>query len=401
MVSGLDHWSRGLLAEGPAVPRRAVLYRWTLVLCIIGATMIAMLGTVPDLSPDLRRWSGPAERLGLGLMSLDYALRLRLAWTMGDDWHERWAAMARYAFSPYGVFDFLAVVPLLLGEVLGLPRDADTVFGILRFLKLARYSPALETLGAVVLTEMRPLLAALFIIILLAIAAATVMYFAERDANPNFASVPHALWWAIVTLTTVGYGDVVPITALGRMLGSAVAVLGLCMFALPASILATGFAEEMRRHDFVVNWHLVARVPFFSRLQASQIAEISALLKPYRAVRGEVLVREGDIGDCMYFLVSGQVEGQGRSGLMFSLKAGDFFGEIAVLQRCPRTASVKAASRCQLLVLEARDFEKFVAGYPDLMMRIWEVARQRMGQPEPVEETDEAAKEAHVYEDTS
>jgi voltage-gated potassium channel len=401
MLSGLDHWSRGLLAEGPAVPRRALVYRWLLMPCIVGATLISMIHTLPELPPNLVWWSNLAEQAGLAFMTFDYALRLRLAWTMGDDWHERWASLGRYGLSAYGIFDFMAVVPFLFGEAVGLPHDAETVFGLIRFLKLARYSPALETLGAVVLTEMRPLLGSLFIMILLSIFGAAVLYFAERDINSAFASVPQSLWWAIVTLTTLGYGDVVPITPLGKMLGSAVAVLGLCMFALPASILATGFAEEMRRHDFVVNWHLVARVPFFSRLQASQIAEIAALLKPYRAVRGEVLVREGDIGDCMYFLVSGQVEGLGRGGLAFMLKAGEFFGEIALLQRCPRTATIKAASRCQLLVLESRGFERFVAGYPDLMTRIWEVARQRMGQPEPPHDDANGKPEGRVFEDVS
>jgi voltage-gated potassium channel len=184
------------------------------------------------------------------------------------------------------------------------------------------------------------------------------------------------MWWSVVTLATLGYGDVVPMTVLGKVLGGGVAILGLCMFALPASILASGFTEEMRRQNFVSTWHLVARVPFFNRLQASQIAEIASVLKVYRAVRGEVLMREGDLGETMYFLVSGQVEAR-REGLGFMLAAGDFFGEIALLERCPRTATVKAVTRCQLLILDARDFHKVVAAYPDLMDAIRETAQAR------------------------
>jgi voltage-gated potassium channel len=380
-VARLDEWVQGLLADGPMAPRRAQLYRWMLTLAILGSTAIAIINTAPDPWGGFAPLAALAERGGLAVMTLDYVLRLRRAFADHGEDESGWAAVGRYAFSPYGVFDFLAVVPFLLSEVVGISRDADTVFGILRFFKLARFSPALETLGAVILTELRPLLAALFIIVMLAISAATVLYFAERGANPLFASVPQALWWAIVTLTTVGYGDVVPITALGRMLGAVVAVLGLCMFALPASILASGFTEEMRRHDFVANWQLVAKVPFFAKLSAGQIAEIAALLKPHRAVRGEVVMREGDMGESMYFIVNGQVEGTSH-GHTFTLKAGDFFGEIALIERCPRTATVKALTRCMFLILDVRDFQKFVAGYPDLLVVIWETARQRMAQAE-------------------
>ena len=370
-------WMRSLIADTPFPPRRVVVYRATLVLCIVLSTAIAIIDTVPEAWGDyetLERWVGG---LLLVVLTADYFLRLFDAGFNRIEDESPWAAFLRYALSPYGIFDFLAVVPFLVGEAFNLPHDVETLFGILRFLKLARYSSALETLGVVVLHELRPLLAALFIMLLLAISASTLLYFAERTVNPGFATVPHAMWWAIVTLTTVGYGDVAPMTPLGKLLGSGVAVLGLCMFALPASILASGFAEEMKRQNFVSTWHLVAKVPFFTRLQASQIAEIAGLLKLSRAIKGEVLMREGDTGECMYFIVSGQVEVMGKAGT-FILKTGDFFGEIALIERCPRTATVKAASRCQLLILDARDFHKFVAHDPALLEVIWETARSRM-----------------------
>ncbi len=361
-------------------PGHAILYRWFLGLCIIGATAISTIDTVPHPWGAAKPWVVLAAQATLTVMFIDYLLRLRLAWHGNGEVGGGWRGLRRYALGVYGVFDFLAAVPFMVGPVTGgLPLDAATMFGVLRFLKLARYSPALETLGTVLLSELKPLVAALFIIILLAVTSATALYFAERGVNPNIRTVPQALWWAIITLTTVGYGDVVPVTVLGKLINAVVAVLGLCMFALPASILATGFAEEMRRRDFVSNWHLVAKVPFFDRLHAGQIAQIAALLKPYRATRGEVLVREGDMGDSMYFIVSGQVEGRNRNG-RFVLRAGEFFGEIALVESCRRTATIAALTRSQLLVLDARDFQKFVSGYPDLMMAIWETARQRLAQ---------------------
>lgn len=372
MTKAMD-WLKGLVAEGPFPPRRAAAYRVLLVAAILASTAIAVLDTVPGL------WSGyeGAERLvlhlALALLAVDYLLRLTAAW----GGQGRWPAVLHYATSPYGVFDFLAVVPFVVGEVLDLPRDSATIFGIIRFLKLARYSPALETLGTVILAELRPLASSLFIMVLLVISTSTLLYFVERTDNPAFASVPQAMWWSVVTLATLGYGDVVPATVLGKVLGGGVAILGLCMFALPASILASGFNEEMRRQNFITTWHLVAQVPFFHSLQASQIAEIASVLKVYRAVRGEVLMREGDLGETMYFLVSGQVEVR-RGGTSFMLSTGDFFGEIALIERCPRTATVKTLTRCQLLILDARDFHKVVAAYPNLMDTIRETARTRL-----------------------
>ncbi|MBI2235710.1 MAG: ion transporter [Magnetospirillum sp.] len=373
-------WLGGMLADGPFPPRRAAFYRAALIACILLSTTVAIVDTVPDDVWGTTRWAVKlAENATLVVLALDYLLRMVQAWHRPAEGQSEWAALSAYLTSPFGIFDFLAVVPFILGEILQLPRDGETVFGILRFVKLARYSPALETLGSVVLNELRPLMAALFIMLILGISASTVLYFVERSVNPGFASIPHAMWWAIVTLATVGYGDVVPTTGLGRTLGGVVAVLGLCMFALPASILASGFAEEMRRQNFVSTWHLVAKVPFFARLQASQIAEIAALLKVYRAVKGEVLMREGDTGESMYFIVNGQVEVRGRAGT-FILKNGDFFGEIALIERCPRTATVRALTRCQMLILDARDFHKFVGHDAGLLEIIWETARKRMKQ---------------------
>jgi voltage-gated potassium channel len=283
-----------------------------------------------------------------------------------------------YAFGIYGFFDFLAVLPLFMALV-GIPLspDAHTIIGIMRFLKLARYSPALGILASAVIEERKPLTAALFIIALLAIAAATTMYFIERETNPLFATVPHSLWWAIVTLTTVGYGDVTPASPLGKMFNSIVAVLGLCMFALPASILATGFAEEVKRRTFMNTWNLVAKVPMFSSLHAGQIAEIAGLLRSQRVSSGTDVITEGEVGDSMYFIVSGQLVAKTAHG-NFTLHPGSFFGEVALIKRSPRMATVTATQQCQLLVLPLLDFQNFVSKYPELLEVIRKTAQKRL-----------------------
>ncbi|MCA1908002.1 MAG: cyclic nucleotide-gated ion channel/potassium channel family protein [Magnetospirillum sp.] len=366
---GAAAWWRGTLGGEPSASRRAQFYRAVLVAVILCFTGMTAIDTMPGIWGEAETVIRHLGHACIAMLAVDYLLRLVAAKGEGR--------LAGYAFGIYGLFDVLAFAPVLAGALLGWSHDVETAFGILCFLKLARYSPALETLGVVLMAELRPLASAMFIMALLVLLTSTLLYFVERDINPGMASIPQTMWWSVVTLATLGYGDVVPISALGKVMGAGVAVLGLGMFALPASILASGFTEEMRRRNFVNTWHLVAKVPFFSELQATQIAQVAALLKLVRVIKGENVVRAGDAGDCMYFIVSGQVEVSGAAGT-FVLKAGDFFGEIALLERRPRTATVRALSRCHLLVLDARDFQQFTASSPEILETIRRTAQSRL-----------------------
>jgi voltage-gated potassium channel len=359
-------------------PARARAYRMGMIATVVVTTLITMMDTVDGFWGPYERTARTVEILTVVVMAADYVLRIAFARR-----EKKQGGVRGYLVGPYGIFDFLAVVPFVVGKMLDLPDEGNIIVGLFAFLKLARYSPALETLSVVVLQEIRPLTSALFIMLLLALISSTTLYFVERGANPDgFGSIPRAMWWSIVTLATLGYGDVVPSTPLGKVMGAGTAVLGLCMFALPASILASGFAEEMRRRSFLSTWTLVAKVPFFTSLPAQQIAEIASLLRLYRSIKDEILVREGEMGDCMYFIVSGAVEVSARQG-RFILRDGEFFGEIALLRQSPRTATVKALTRCQLLILDARDFNRFVEHYPDLLATIVETADQRLAEMTP------------------
>ena len=113
------------------------------------------------------------------------------------------------------------------------------------------------------------------------------MYLAERHVQPDkLGTIPDAMWWAIVTLGTIGYGDVVPVTALGKVIAGVTIFLGLIMIALPVGIIATAFADEIHRRDFVVTWAMVARVPLFAGLDAAEIADIMRLLRAQQVEPG-------------------------------------------------------------------------------------------------------------------
>jgi voltage-gated potassium channel len=119
---------------------------------------------------------------------------------------------------------------------------------IFRIAKLARYSEALRSIGRVLEAKREELIVTFLAGAMLLVVSATVMYFAENAAQPEaFSSIPASIWWGVATLTTVGYGDVYPVTAVGRLIGSFVAVLGVGMFALPAGILGSGFLDELQK----------------------------------------------------------------------------------------------------------------------------------------------------------
>jgi voltage-gated potassium channel len=119
---------------------------------------------------------------------------------------------------------------------------------LFRVLKLGRYSESLNRIGRVVKSKRADLAASVFFIVVLIVIASSLMYHAEFEAQPDkFASIPATMWWAVSALTSVGYGDIYPVTGWGKLLASVIAILGIGLFALPTGILASGFAEEARQ----------------------------------------------------------------------------------------------------------------------------------------------------------
>lgn len=350
-----------------------------LIALVLASVLVALAQTDSALVAAHGRAFDDVETLSALVFTLEYLLRLWIA-PESKKLLRRSDSRARrdYAVSTRGIIDLLAIAPFWLNLAWPLDPDLLVQLQVLRVLKLMRYSSAIETLGSVLRNEIRPLIAAAVIMLTLLVVFSTLMYLAERHAQPDkFGSSIDALWWGVVTLATVGYGDVVPITTLGRVLGGFTVILGLGMFALPAAILASGFAEEIRKRNFVVTWNLVAKVPLFSDLPAIRIAEIAAMLKPRSAERGEAVVRKGERADCMYFLVSGEADVIVPPAPV-RLHAGDFFGEIALLVDTRRTADVIAVSLNQLLMLPVNDFRSLLAAHPELKDQLERVARERL-----------------------
>jgi voltage-gated potassium channel len=359
--------------------------KYLLILGIAGSVSAAIWDTVPDLSPATLTLLGLVSVVTFIVFAMEYVGRVVSA--AGRDPAAAAAPLTaawHYIRSPLGVIDALVVLPQL-GHALGLLGPEWARLGaVLAVVKIARYARAIPLVTTVFRNEGRPLLAALTVMLVLLVLAASVMYTLEHDAQPRlFSSIPVSLWWAIVTIATVGYGDMAPITVGGRIFAGVTMLIGIAMFAVPAGILATGFASEIRRRDFVVTWNTVAKVPLFAGLDAAGIASIARLLKPQIAPAHYAIVRRGEPATAMFFIMAGEVEVDVQPHPV-RLRGGQFFGEIALLKDSLRTASVTALTEVQLLALEASDFRNLMEQYPDLRVRIAKVAEGRLtGEPPP------------------
>ena len=257
-----------------------------------------------------------------------------------------------------------------------------------RILKLTRYSPALQTFAAVIRNERRSIIAAFLVMLIMLIAASSLIFLAERNAQPEkFASIPDAMWWAIATLTTVGYGDVTPVTALGKLLGGVVMLTGIALFVLWTGIFASSFAAELRKRDFVVSWNMVAQVPAFASLDATAIAEIARFLDAVVVPERYTIVRRGEQADCMYFIASGEIEVELHPEPLV-LGQGHFFGEVGLLHSTVRNATVIAVTECRLLMLDTEDFKTVLERFPEVRNTISKVAEDRLSWQESGEQVD-------------
>lgn len=186
--------------------------------------------------------SGPA-------FTLEYLLRL---WACRED--PRYARAVggriRYALRPLLLVDLLAILPFWLPMLIPLDLRvlrALRLIRLLRLFKMARYVESLQTLGTAIRSRRDELLITLAALGILLLVASTLMYYAESAAQPEaFSSIPKAMWWGVTTLTTVGYGDLYPVTPLGRFMGAIIAILGVGLFALPAGLLASGFSDALQ-----------------------------------------------------------------------------------------------------------------------------------------------------------
>ncbi|MGE0667920.1 MAG: cyclic nucleotide-gated ion channel [Sphingomonadales bacterium] len=355
----------------------ATIFDTFIITMIVLNVAVVVLETSEPLYGDYKMLFQAFDVFTIVVFTIEYLARVWVA-----DLHlqyprnKPWRARLHYMMTPYALIDLIAILPFYLGIYWDL--RILRVFRMVRLLKLFRYSPALATLGRVFYAERRALLAAGIIVLGLVVFSATIIYYLEHEAQPQvFASISHCMWWAITTLTTVGYGDMVPITTAGRMFGGFVMICGLGMFALPVGIIASGFATEIRNREFIVNKELLGQVSVFSELGPQPLSRIALLLRARIFNPSDIIVRRGEHADCMFFILSGEVEI--ASGARHNrLRTGDFFGELGLITEKARAFTATARSRCQLMVLQKTDFLHLVTENPEIGRSILRLASERL-----------------------
>jgi voltage-gated potassium channel len=368
-----------------------------IVTIIVIDVLAAILASVPEYDDKFHRLFMTVEVAAVVAFALEYLARI---WSIvGHSLRDMTPMRARleYALSSLGIIDLLAFVPSTIALIMR-DRHALVLFGMLPVLKLVRYSPALRSLLAALHAERRTLFGCLVILTGAVLLFASLLFAIEHKVQPDkFGTIPQAMWWAIVTLGTVGYGDVVPVTPLGKIVSVFTIVVGFAMIALPVAIISTAFAEEVRRRDFVVTWGMLARVPLFSHLGASEIADIMRLLRARTLESGDVLVRRGDVASSMYFITAGEVEIDLPSQRI-RLSDGTYFGEIALLHRTKRSGTVTATRKTKLLALDAQDFHSLIDRLPALAAHLKETADARLADTAQLLKGDIAAGEIEQAE---
>lgn len=352
------------------------LFDGFIVTLIIANITAFCLETVPSINAKWGTWLNAFETLSIAIFTVEYVLRLWCAVEL--PFLRRlppWKARITYARQPDLLIDLLAILPYYLSLLLPVDLRVIRILRLLRFFKLSRYSPAIHTLIRVLSSERRTLTGAGILMLSALLISATGMYYIEGTAQPDkFGSVPDAAYWAATTLTTVGYGDVSPITPLGKAWAMLTMVMGLCVLALPVAIITSGFAQEAGRRDFVVTWSLMARVPMLASLDANEVATIMPLLHAQSVPPNFDIITAGSRGDAMYFVAAGQLKFRDPQ-TQIDYATGDCFGAIALLEGGTHSGTCSTVTRCRLLKLFREDFARLEAATPAVASKIRAVAK--------------------------
>jgi voltage-gated potassium channel len=349
-----------------------------IVLIIANATAVTV-ESIPKYGIPYRTYFDYFEAFSVAVFTIEYALRV---WTAVDD--PRFAGSGpvksrlRCMIQPYMLIDLIAIGPAYLALFMPV---ADLrilrLFRLLRLLKIARYSPAVTTLMHVLSEERRALFGTLLLTLCVMSVSGECMYLIEGQVQPNvFGSLPDCMYWAIITLTTVGYGDKFPVTIFGKLLAGITAVMGLGLFALPVGIIASGFMGEIHRRDFVVTSGMLSRIPLFNGFDLEILSELMIMLRSSITREHAPIVVAGEPATEMYFIVSGQAKAE-VGDRTITLGPGDFFGADALLRSGPYDATVFADTQMRILALSAQDLVVLLRKYPKLRNRMQKQSLRR------------------------
>lgn len=221
-----------------------------LIFLIISNTIAVTLETVENIHAQYKHLFFYFEIFSVAIFTIEYFLRVWSITSSTKYSHPLWGRI-KFVFTGSALIDLFAILPFYLPIIIGFDLRFIRIlrlFRLVRILKISRYMHATKMISNVFKAKKEELVITLMLIFFLIVIVSSVMYYIEHEAQPDkFSSIPETMWWSVATLTTVGYGDVFPITILGKTLASVIALLGIGMVALPAGILASGFSDELKK----------------------------------------------------------------------------------------------------------------------------------------------------------
>jgi len=219
-------------------------------LLIVFSVVSVILESIPSIFERYHQFFFIMETITVAIFTVEYGLRIWVC-VENPSYSRPIVGRLRYAVSFYALIDLVAILPFYLPVVYTFDARFLRVLRLLRIFRIAkmvRYSDSMSLLVKVMRKQKEIVLVTLVIIVMLIVVASSVMWHVECEAQPDkFSSIPETMWWAVATITTVGYGDIYPVTALGKVLAAVIALLGIMAFAMPAGIIASGFMEEVHK----------------------------------------------------------------------------------------------------------------------------------------------------------
>jgi len=235
--------------EGTTSDRFTRIFQIFMVLLISTNVLVVIIETEEVIAENLKSFFYPFEIISVTIFTIEYISRIVVC-PLDPKYHGKRFARLRFALTPMMLIDLLAILPFFLPFFVSDLRFIRVIrlFRLFRLFKLARYSEPLQTLGEVLKSKAGDLAVAFFVLFIVLIFSSSLMYHVEHVAQPEvFSSIPASMWWGVVTLTTIGYGDTVPVTTIGKILAAGIAILGIAVYAIPTGIMASAFTEQMNK----------------------------------------------------------------------------------------------------------------------------------------------------------
>lgn len=368
---GLRQWTHTLLEEGQLDSFWGRILEGFLTGLIVANVAAVALESLPAIYARFAPLFLAFEEFSLAVYTLEYTARI---WSATEDPRigARGPGRGRIAFAlrPLMIVDFLAIAPSFAGLFFGLDLRVLRIFRLFRLLKLARYSQALQALLSVLAAERSALFASAILLFATVCFYGELMHLVEGRVQPHvLGTMPGAMYWAITTLATVGYGDIVPITPLGKFIAGLTMVTGLALFALPVGIIANGFVTGLSRRRFAITWSMLRRQPLFRGFDIQALTMILEVPTALIVREHAQIAIEGKEATTLYLVVAGRACAESGDARV-ELAPGDMFGEEALHHSGIYRRSVTAETDLRLIAFPGDELRRLCRKFPLLRERI-------------------------------